>query len=273
MGPGIERRTAAVPVAPLSALGRMGSAQWQVELDRGGALAVTGATGAWADELAVSSDPAAWLLEQGGLRSLTEGMIFAAGTVPGVGDKPEFLPARGPEIPVGPVHPALPARLEPAPGRELRMSGHERASERWVLRVLADGTLANGAGDFDPLDPGALKDTDDPAAVWRACFHDEDPDMWSETVEIVRSTIAAIPRPLVAACGWLGSVEISVKGEVVASGRHGGTLLGLLEDAGLKRDPYGAMRRLAGRLPEIGEPTPGVVITVGDRITPYTSRL
>ncbi|MFK0245802.1 hypothetical protein ACIQUM_13960 [Amycolatopsis azurea] len=273
MGTRIERRTAGAPRAPLSALGRAGDSRWEVELDRGGALAVTGATDAWADELAASSDPAAWLVGQSGLRSLTEGMIFASGTAPGVGDAPEFLPARGPEIPDGPVHPALPARLKPAPGRELRISGHERASERWVLRVLPDGTLANGAGNFDPLDPGALRDTDDPAVAWRACFHDEDPDMWTETVEIVRSAIPATRRPLVAACGWLGSVEVSAKGDVVASGRHGGTLLELLEDAGLKRDPYGAMRRLAGRLPGIGEPTPGVVLTVGERITTYTSRL
>ncbi|WP_143254682.1 hypothetical protein [Amycolatopsis azurea] len=277
MGTRIERRMAAAPVAPLSALGLAGSAQWEVELDRGGALAVTGATDAWADELAASSDPAAWLVGRNDLRALTEGLIFPAGFAAEAMGDPEFLPARGPEIPDGPVHPGLPRRMKPAPGRELRISAHERASEHWALRVLPDGKFANGTGRFDPLDPEAVKDTDDPAVAWRACFHDEDPDMWTETVEIVRATISSIRRPLVVAYGWLGSVEISVEGDVVASGRRSKALLDLLVDAGLDQDPFGAVRRsverLATEVPDIGEQVPGVVLTVGERITPYTSRL
>ncbi|WP_410598889.1 hypothetical protein [Amycolatopsis sp. lyj-90] len=261
---GMWRHAAGDLVAAASALGETGGIPWEVELDQDGRLTVTGATADWINELAATVDPVGWLAEQDGLIGLTEGG--------------GLLPARGPEIPDGPVPPVLPARMKPAPGRELRVSGHERASEHWALRVLPDGTFANGSGRFGPLDPKTVfEDADDPAVAWRECFHPEDPDMWTEAVEIVRAVVPALRHPLVASYGWLGALEISTGGEVAVAGRQSRALLELLVDTGLAADPFGTVRRsarlLADRIPDVREHTPGVVVTLGARITPYTSGL
>ncbi|MBB5858042.1 hypothetical protein ACFQ05_20725 [Amycolatopsis umgeniensis] len=272
----VERRVVAWPAGAASALGRIDGVPWECELDRYGLLTLIGPAVAWADDLASASDPVAWLAGREELSGLTEGRIVNGDASPEEDLGPVFLPAQGVGLPAGKVPDGLDGRIA-APGRELRMSGHERASERWSLHVLADGTLAGGSGRIDPASPESFQRSADPAAAWLECFVPGDPDFWTRVVEVLRVTIPAPGRALTASYGWLGDLEISAGGEVVVAGREGRALLDLLLQTGLAEDPFGAVRRspslLAGRVPGNRPGLDGVVVTLGERITPYTSAL
>ena len=262
----VEHRTITAGRAPLGALGRIDGTPWELELSASGLLRVTGSAARFAGELAAVPDLVAHLTQwpEAGLIALTE--------VPAGGDgSPPLVPARGPEIPDGAPPSAFPERAA-APGKEILLAGHERGSRRWALRVLADGRIAAAEGSTDPLPVAELGPDVDPlgwASQWPGYGY---PDFWLGDKEIIRWEVPAPGLPLTVDVGWLGAVEISAGGAVAVCGDQAREIADALVAAGIGTAPLETLRALP-RLVKHADPAPGVLVTVGKCITPYTSTL
>lgn len=250
----VAHRTAVARHGPVGALGRTDGAPWEVELGGAGLLRVTGAATAHADELAAAPDLTAHLSGWEGLIALTE-------TVSGGDGGPPLLPARGAEIPDGAPTSDLPERVA-APGREILLTGHERASTRWALRILADGRIAATDGGVEPWHRAMLRPDADLAAWAQEWPRHGYPDFWCDEKEIVRWEIPAPRLPITAQVGS-GTVEVDTGGAVVVCGREAKALADALLAADFAAGPVEALRSLKD----------SVSITLGKCITPYTSTL
>jgi len=250
----VEHRMAVARHGPVGALGELDGVPWEVELGASGLLRITGAATARADELAAAPDLTAHLSGWDGLIALTE-------TLSGGDGSPPLLPARGAEIPDGPLPPDFPERVAP-PGREVLLTGHERAKTRWALRILADGRIAATDGGVEPWHRETLRPDTDLAAwaeEWPAAGY---PDFWCDEKEIVRWETAAPKLPVTVQIG-ASTVEVDAGGAAAVCGRDARALADVLLAADFGADPIGAVRSLET----------GVSVTLGKCITPYTSAL